>query len=103
MLVTKDIYRTKCGILARIVAKSKFTPDKIPTFLAKQTWFMQLNGVQIKKNKVHLSNSGAYHLFGKDWCDKCWSEELIKTETYELCTPTKDPTNPASWYEMRLK
>lgn len=81
--IDKKMYRLKCRILAQKVAKMKLDPIKIPDWLSKQKWFMQIQGVSIVKGKIHTSKKGAVSLFGAEWCDSCFTEELLATGVYE--------------------
>lgn len=59
-------------------------PEKIVEFLSKQKWFVQINGVAENKGQIHFTNNGAIKKFGKEWCDKCLNEELVKTGVYKF-------------------
>lgn len=102
----KKTYRLKCRILARKVAKMKLRPHQIPEYLSRQKWFMQIQGVALsqkgRKGLTKFAKGGAYRMFGKEWCDECMREELIRTGMYTAVEPTKNPDDIDSYYDVSL-
>lgn len=95
----KQSYRLKCRLLANKIAKMRLKPHQISGWLSKQKWFMMLNGVQ----KDRLSKNGAFGKFGREWCDKCWVEELIYTGVYEPQIPINNKEDINSFFKYKLK
>jgi hypothetical protein len=99
----KGIYRQKCKLLAKQIARLRIPADQVPLYLSKQRWFMEMQGVIQTSRKCVISKSGAIGMFGKDWCDECMREELLNTGAYIPAIPTNDPNVPSSFFDLKLK
>jgi len=67
--------------MARHIASKKIQPMLIPTFVSTQKWFLLSLGVDIQNNRI--VRNGAIELFGKEYCDKAFNEELVRTGVYK--------------------
>lgn len=102
-MLDKQTYRIKCKVLASQIARLKLEPHKIPEYISRQKWFMQIQGMQfVGKEFKGFSQSGAFQLFGKEWCDKCMRDELLRTGHYCPQNITNDPTNINSFFDIGL-
>jgi hypothetical protein len=61
----------------------KLEAEAIPSFLATQKWFMQAQGLYCSKKQYAITAKGALGTFGKEWCERCWEEELLRTGSYQ--------------------
>ena len=97
-MLSKQSYRLKCRVLAHQVAKMKLRPCEVNSWLSKQRWFMQLNGLNGQGKNVKLSKKGALARFGQEWCDRCWVEELVNTGIYTKQNITNNPEDLDTFY-----
>jgi hypothetical protein len=78
-MLTKTKYRQRCQLVAHQAAENKIPVGKIPYYLSKLSWFMEMQGLTPDRK---FSPGGGIFLFGRAWCDKCMNEELFKTGLY---------------------
>ena len=75
-MITKDTYRKKCRSIISAYNLHIKPSHEIPVILSKINWFMRMQGII----NGQLGN-GAIRTFTKEWCDKCFEEEMEKVAT----------------------
>jgi hypothetical protein len=100
--MSKDLYRIKCKALAVQIAKRRLNPLQIANFISKQRWFMQLQGVKYSSKGLKIKKNSPLNIFGREWCDQCMSEELIRTGIYKLSPITNNPADIRTFYGLSL-
>jgi hypothetical protein len=90
-MLDKNKFRLKCKLLASQIAKSRLPANKIPEYIAKHKWFMDLCGVNKQQQSIQFASGGAIKMFGKQWCDEAMNRALIETGAYhEASTDNPD-------------